>query len=235
MRCDECVLERESATAAPSIETFLEKLAVCTECPLRKAAPTEELVRVLIDRHREAARLVRKLSSKVRQQEVELEELAIEMEKYEARVGKLENLHRSSTRELLDQVDLAQRQEAALRAMSTPIIRVWQGVLALPVIGKLDSERAELMLGSLLLEIELQGSSHAIIDLTGVGEIDEATADHLLRITRAAEFLGAQVVLTGMRGKVAQRLVDLGADLAEVATMGDVEDALRRCISERRG
>lgn len=232
MRCDRCVLDPDGPPVA--VDTFLEQLATCTECPRLAEPPTEELVRVLVKRHRDAARLVRKLSSKVRQQDGEIVELSFEMQKYDARMGKLESLHRTSTRELQEQVEIARQQEAAMRAMSAPIIRVWHGVLALPVIGKLDRERAELMLASLLDEIQERGSSHAIIDLTGVGEIDEATADHLLRISRAAQLLGTQVILTGMQGRVAQAMVDLGVDLSEVTTMGDVEDALRRCMRKRR-
>jgi rsbT co-antagonist protein RsbR len=233
MRCDRCVLEREGGEGL-SIEAFLEKLGACTECPLLASAETPEPVRALAQRHKEAARLFRKLASKARQQHLELAELTAEMQMYEARVAKLESMHRASTRELQAQIELALGQEAAMRAMSTPLIPVWEGVLALPVIGQLDRARAELILASLLTEIRERGASHAILDLTGVSEIDAATADHLLRISAAAKLLGTQVILTGLQGPVAQALVALDVDLAAVTAVGNVEDAIRLCMSARR-
>lgn len=234
MRCDRCVLEGEGGEGL-SIEAFLEKLGACTECPLLKAEETPEAVRALGRRHQEAARLVRKLGSKVRQQQIEIRELTGDMQKYEARVAKLESLHRAGTRELQEQIELAMQQEAAMRAMSTPTIRVWEGVLALPVIGVLDRARAELILASLLSEIQERGSSHAILDLTGVSEIDAATADHLLRIAGAAQLLGTQIILTGMKGRVAEALIALDVDLSTVIAVGNVEDAIRHCMAARRG
>jgi anti-anti-sigma regulatory factor len=234
MRCDRCVLEPDGGEGLP-VDAFIERLGACTECPLLAGGGAPEPARRLGGRLQEAARLVRRLSSKVRQHQNEIRELIGEMEKYETRVGKLESLHLASTRELRAQIELAMQQEAAMRAMATPIVRVWEGVLALPVIGQLDRARAELILASLLAEIVEKGSSHAIVDLTGVGEIDEQTADHLLRISGAAQLLGARVILSGMQGRVAQALVALDVDLSSVTAVGNVEDAIRLCMAERRG
>ncbi|MCC6557739.1 MAG: STAS domain-containing protein [Polyangiaceae bacterium] len=233
MRCDRCALDPEGGEGL-SLTDFLEKVAACSDCPLLQPEGAPAIVRALGQRYRDAARHVRRLESRTRQQQNEIAEMHAEMQKYEARIANLEALHLASTRELRDQIELVTSQEAAMRAMSTPLIRVWEGVLALPVIGRLDRARAELILTILLAEIQEKGTSHAIIDLTGVGEIDEATADHLLRISSAAELLGARVILTGMQGRVAQALVALQADLSGVAAVGNVEDAIRMAMAARR-
>lgn len=234
MRCEVCVLE-EPGGAGLAVDAFLDRLVACTECPLLAEGKAPEPVRLLVRRHHEAARLVHRLESRVRKQQGEIQELYAETEKQDARVAKLESLQQASTRELQEQIALAQRQEAALRALSTPILRVWEDVLALPVIGALDRARAEAMMASLLDEIQARGARWAIVDLTGVGDVDAATADHLLRIFHAARLLGAELILTGMRGRVAQALVDLGVDLSAVRAVGSVEEALRACMRAARG
>lgn len=234
MRCDECALESPHSAGLP-VEAFLDKLAGCADCPLLKGGEATPLVALLAQKHREAAGLVRRLRSKVHQQQRELGEYAAALDRVDDRVAKLESMHEASTRELSQQLALVRQQQQAMQAMSTPIIRVWRGVLALPVIGQLDRDRAALMLTSLLDEIQARGATHAILDLTGVAEIDGDTADHLLRISRAAALLGAEVVLTGIRPAVAQALVGVQADLAATTTLGDVEEALRFCLGRRRG
>ncbi len=114
--------------------------------------------------------------------------------------------------------------------MSTPIIRVWDEVLALPVVGKLDSTRAQDMTEHLLDEVAKSNASHVILDLTGVETVDEATADHLVRIVRAIRLLGAKSIVTGIRPQVAQLFVALGAELAGTTTLSNLRDAIKVCM-----
>lgn len=231
MRCDECLLERQDSGGLP-LDTFLERLTACDGCPLIEGPGASPVVRLLVAKHREAARSLRKLGTKARKLEGELHELSAETDRYEGRIAKLESLHKASTQELEAQVELARRQEEALLSMSAPIIRVWKGVLALPIIGKVDNERAQVMTTTLLESIRDTGSRYAILDLTGVEEVDAATADHLLKVFGAVRLLGARVILTGMQARVAQAIVALDVDLSAMTTVRNVEEALRICMRE---
>jgi rsbT co-antagonist protein RsbR len=132
--------------------------------------------------------------------------------------------------ELREKLAFIHRQEEAIRAMSTPIIQIWDGVLTLPVVGSLDAARASSMMEQLLAEIVRTRSRFAILDLTGVDVVDTATADHLLKIMRAVELLGARCVVTGIRPGVAQTLVSLGVDLASISTLRNLQEGLKACM-----
>ncbi|MDI1481851.1 STAS domain-containing protein [Polyangium sp. y55x31] len=131
-------------------------------------------------------------------------------------------------RELREKLDLIARQEEAIRALSTPIIEVWDGVLTLPLFGVVDTRRAAEMMERLLDAITHKGARTAIIDLTGVDTIDAETADHIGRLVRAAELVGAKCVITGIRPAVAQTMVEIGIDLTKIATLSTLREALRR-------
>ncbi|WP_240807040.1 STAS domain-containing protein [Polyangium spumosum] len=133
-------------------------------------------------------------------------------------------------RELRDKLELIARQEEAIRALSTPIIEVWDGVLSLPLIGVVDSRRAAEMMERLLDAITYKGAEVAIIDLTGVDTIDAETADHIGRLVRAAELVGARCIITGIRPAVAQTMVEFGIDLTRIVTLSTLREALRRCM-----
>lgn len=132
--------------------------------------------------------------------------------------------------ELRDKLAFIHRQEEAIRAMSTPIIQIWDGVLTLPVVGQLDSSRASSMMEQLLAEIVRTRSRFAILDLTGVDMVDTSTADHFLKIMRAVELLGARCVVTGIRPGVAQTMVSLGVDLASISTLRNLQEGLKACM-----
>ena len=132
--------------------------------------------------------------------------------------------------ELREKLAFIHRQEEAIRAMSTPIIQIWDSVLTLPVVGSLDSARASSMMEQLLAEIVRTRSRFAILDLTGVDIVDTATADHLLKIMRAVELLGARCIVTGIRPGVAQTMVSLGVDLASISTLRNLQEGLKACM-----
>lgn len=120
--------------------------------------------------------------------------------------------------------------ERTVVALSTPILQVWRGILALPVIGAVDQPRAEAIMQSLMNALASTRARFAILDLTGVDGIDTATADHLLRIVRAIALLGAQGIVTGIQPAIARTLVDLGVDLSRIRTFRSMEDGLGFCM-----
>jgi rsbT co-antagonist protein RsbR len=131
------------------------------------------------------------------------------------------------------EADLVERQSATIRALATPIIQVWDGVLCLPVIGTVDSARTAEMMQRLLDSIVKEHARYAIVDLTGVELVDTSTADHLIQLFRAARVLGVEGVLCGIRPAVAQTIVGLGLDLGSVRTTRSLRDALKWCIRAR--
>jgi rsbT co-antagonist protein RsbR len=135
--------------------------------------------------------------------------------------------------DLREKLELIERQSATIRALATPIIKVWDEVLCLPVIGTVDSARTADMMQALMEAIVREQAQFAIIDLTGVEVVDTSTADHLIQLFRAARVLGVEGVLCGIRPAVAQTVVALGLDLGAVKTMRSLRDALRWCIRVR--
>ncbi|MCA9656884.1 MAG: STAS domain-containing protein [Myxococcales bacterium] len=134
-------------------------------------------------------------------------------------------------REAQERLAVIEAQRRDLDALSTPIMQIWDGVLTLPVLGALSSVRAQSMMDRLLAEIQRTQSRFAILDVTGVDMIDSHTADHLLRITRAVELLGARCVVTGIRAAVAQTIVELDSSFGGVVTLATLRDGLKYCMS----
>ena len=127
--------------------------------------------------------------------------------------------------------EVIKRQQAELLELSTPVVRLWEGILALPVIGTLDSERTQTVMENLLQSIVDTGAEIAIIDITGVPTVDTLVAQHLIKTVSAARLMGADCIISGIRPQIAQTIVHLGLDLDVVskATMADAFAlALRR-------
>ncbi|WP_437290849.1 PAS domain-containing protein [Sorangium sp. So ce406] len=134
---------------------------------------------------------------------------------------------------LAEKLHLIEAQAEAIRNLSTPIIEVWDGVLILPIVGFVDRERANQMTEALLDAVVTSGSSHVIVDLTGVDIIDTEVASHLMKMLDAVRMLGAQGVLSGIRPEVARTIVALGVDLSRLPTRNGLRDALLDCIRAR--
>ena len=117
------------------------------------------------------------------------------------------------------------RQQQEMLELSTPVVRLWDGVLALPLIGTLDSERTQIVMENLLQKIIETGSGIAIIDITGVPIVDTLVAQHLLKTVAAARLMGADCIISGIRPQIAQTIVHLGVDLANVITKATLADA----------
>jgi rsbT co-antagonist protein RsbR len=116
------------------------------------------------------------------------------------------------------------RQQRDITELSTPVVKLWQGILALPVIGTLDSERTQVVMENLLQHIVDEGAEIAIIDITGVPTVDTLTAQHLLKTVSAARLMGADCIISGIRPQIAQTIVHLGVDL-NVVSKASLADA----------
>ena len=118
------------------------------------------------------------------------------------------------------------RQQRDLLELSTPVVALWEGILALPLIGTLDSERTQVVMESLLERIVETGASIAIIDITGVPTVDTLVAQHLLKTIGAARLMGAECIISGIRPQIAQTIVHLGVDLGDGVTKATLASAL---------
>ncbi len=124
------------------------------------------------------------------------------------------------------QVSLIEAQRQAVLELSTPVIKVWDGILALPLIGTIDSDRARQIMEELLKAIGSEQAAIVLIDITGVPVVDTNVADHLMKTVRAAELLGAECLLVGVGADLAQTLVGLGVELRHVSTSADMRSGL---------
>ncbi|MGN6566464.1 MAG: STAS domain-containing protein [Flavipsychrobacter sp.] len=123
------------------------------------------------------------------------------------------------------------RQTDEIAEISTPVIRVWDGILALPIIGTLDSARTQVVMESLLEEIVETGSSIAILDISGVPAVDSLVAQHLIKTVSATRLMGAECIISGIRPEIAQTVVHLGIDLSSVITKSSLASALKFAFS----
>jgi len=121
--------------------------------------------------------------------------------------------------------DVIHRQQQDMLELSTPVVKLWDGVLALPMIGTLDSSRTQVVMESLLQRIVETGAEVAILDITGVPTVDTLTAQHLIKTVTAARLMGADCIISGIRPQIAQTIVHLGVDLGDVITKATLADA----------
>ena len=123
-------------------------------------------------------------------------------------------------------------QQQELLELSTPVVKLWDGVLAVPMIGTLDSSRTQLVMEALLQRIVDTGSELAIIDITGVPTVDTLVAQHLLKTVTAIRLMGADCIISGVRPQIAQTIVHLGIDLAGITTKASLADALALALKK---
>lgn len=127
--------------------------------------------------------------------------------------------------------DVILRQTDEISEISTPVIRVWDGILALPIIGTLDSSRTQIVMENLLQEIVETGSSIAILDISGVPAVDSLVAQHLIKTVSATRLMGAECIISGIRPEIAQTIVHLGIDLSDIITKSTLASALKQSFS----
>jgi rsbT co-antagonist protein RsbR len=138
-----------------------------------------------------------------------------------------------SNRELESKLETIERQQAAIRELSTPIIEVWAGVLCLPVVGIVDSQRSAEMTETLLEMIVAKQARTAIVDITGIDAMDTKTADHFIKMAKAVRLLGADCILSGINPGIAQTLTHIGVDLTGIRTLRNLRDALQTFLREQ--
>jgi rsbT co-antagonist protein RsbR len=135
--------------------------------------------------------------------------------------------HEQANRELEMKLQMIEMQQAAIRDLSTPIIEVWAGVLCLPVVGLVDSQRSAEMTETLLEMIVAKQARTAIVDITGIDVMDTKTADHFIKMAKAVRLLGSECILSGINPSIAQTLTQIGVDLNGIRTMRNLRDALQ--------
>lgn len=127
--------------------------------------------------------------------------------------------------------DVIARQTDEITEISTPVIRVWDGVVALPIIGTLDSARTQVVMENLLQQIVETGSTIAILDISGVPAVDSLVAQHLIKTVSATRLLGAECIISGIRPEIAQIVVHLGIDLSNIITKSTLASALQTAFN----
>jgi rsbT co-antagonist protein RsbR len=130
-----------------------------------------------------------------------------------------------------DEIILRQQQD--MLELSTPVVKLWEGILALPMIGTLDSARTQVVMETLLQQITATSSQVVIIDITGVSTVDTLVAQHLLKTVAAARLMGTDCIISGIRPQIAQTIVHLGVDLSDVITKSTMADALALALKRR--
>ncbi|MEU0408416.1 STAS domain-containing protein [Streptomyces griseorubiginosus] len=129
--------------------------------------------------------------------------------------------------------ELIARQRLQLLEVATPVIKLWEGVVAVPLIGTLDSARSQVVMESLLEAIVDQRARYAILDITGVPTVDSLVAQHLMKTVAAARLMGAECIVSGIRPAIAQTIVHLGIDLGSIITRAGLADALAYALTEQ--
>src|SRR5690348_7539633 len=122
-------------------------------------------------------------------------------------------------------------QAAAMLELSTPVIRLWDGIIAVPLVGTLDSARTQVVMEKLLETLVTTGADHAVLDITGVPTVDTEVAQHLLKTVSAARLLGAECIISGIRPQVAHTIVSLGIEFGDIATKATLADALAHALT----
>lgn len=203
----------------------------CETAAADLTAALEKLQREIEERKLIEARLEREIDER-RRTEANLQREIAERAETEQRLRREVTERAEVEQELRGMLNIIRQQEEAIRAMTTPILRLWDGVLTMPVIGRLDSIRATQMMESLLHEITRTRSRFTILDLTGAEDLDDSAANHLLNLMRAAGLLGTRCLVSGISPKMAQTIISLGLSLTELATFSTLEEALHHAIQE---
>ncbi len=122
------------------------------------------------------------------------------------------------------------QQAESMLELSTPVVRLWDGVIAVPLVGTLDSARTQLVMEKMLDALVASGADHAVIDITGVPTVDTEVAQHLLKTVMAARLLGAEATICGIRPQIAHTIVSLGIEFGDIATKATLADALAHAL-----
>jgi rsbT co-antagonist protein RsbR len=136
--------------------------------------------------------------------------------------------------ELEEKLATIEQQRTAIRELSTPVMEVWDGILCLPIVGIMDSTRSADMTDALLRAVVATRARCTIIDITGIEVMDTQTADHFIRMAKAVRLLGAECVLTGINPQIAQTVIHMGVDMADLVSHRSLRDALTHFINRKQ-
>lgn len=139
-------------------------------------------------------------------------------------------LTQEQARRLEDALDTIKSQQRSISELSTPALQLWNDVLAMPIIGVVDTKRSMEIMERLLSEVANRQTRFVILDITGVEVVDTRTADHFIKVAHATRLLGAHCIVSGIRPAVAQTLVEIGVDMGGIHTVATMKDALRECL-----
>jgi sigma-B regulation protein RsbU (phosphoserine phosphatase) len=179
-------------------------------------------------------RMAEQISSHTENLERLVEDRTKEIEEANLELAKRETIAKQQALdELGRKLEVIEQQRTEIRELSTPVLQVWDDVLALPIIGAVDIERGNEIMERLLVEVAARRARFVILDVTGVALLDTNTASCLRRMVNATELLGASCLLTGIRPAVAQALVSAGADMSALTTLPSLREGLRECIRRR--
>lgn len=173
------------------------------------------------------------ISERVPIRYAETEPMAALAETVNAVIERLSRVRRETeayVREIDDQLATIEKQRAAIKELSTPMIEVWAGVLCVPVVGVIDSSRAAEMTSALLSTVVEKKVRFTIIDITGIEAMDTRATDHFLRMARSVRLLGAECVLSGINPNVARSIIHMGVELSGIETYRSLRDALQRYV-----
>lgn len=199
----------ENALAAAAAGIFHEKVQVDLGAGVDELCAVEHGINLMLD---DIARLRAQDAERTRQ----LEEML--------------GLTQAQARKLEEALDTIRNQQQSIAELSTPILQLWEDVLAMPIIGVVDTRRSLDIMEKLLTEVSIRQSRFVILDITGVEVVDTKTADHFIKVTQAARLLGANCIVSGIRPAVAQTLVEIGVDMSAIETVSTMKDALRECL-----
>jgi rsbT co-antagonist protein RsbR len=219
--------EKRAAELEEANATLMRELAECRRAAERLAENTHTLEARLTERTAEFGEIHAKLMHEV-EERTEMEEAFRKMNEL------LEATIEERTADLRDKLLLIEQQQETLLLLSTPVIRIWDGVLVLPLIGMIDALRAAQIMESSLAAIAQHRARIFIIDITGTPFVNAEVAEYLIRTARAAGLLGVHCMLVGISPKVAEALVQSGADLGRVATFGALQNGLEEAFRRMR-
>ncbi|NVB43227.1 STAS domain-containing protein [Pseudenhygromyxa sp. WMMC2535] len=231
--CEDCPLRADQADQAPSARAVVAALRRCPSCPhLREPSPAaaQRLAACVLELDRERSQACGELA----RVQSERRELVLEAEAFERRLRELERLHRASSRELETQLELVRHQRDEIRRLSTPLIEVGEGALALPVIGTLDHERSAAMTQALLARVHEHKIRRVIVDVTGLGGVDPQTIQHMLHMLGSLRLLGVRVLVCGFSPALAQLLVARDIPFEGIELVRNMKEALSRIAARKR-
>lgn len=232
MPCESCPL---AADSAEPIEQVFAKVAQCNGCAIESNGFAGRTVSLL----RQAGKESRKLRSEINRLKQELRDFQDGTNTDRSRIDKLEQLHATAMHEieialaaretaLSDRDALVQQQLDDIRALSSPILEINEGLLAVPIIGKLSEARTHDVMHALLTAVISRTCESVVLDLTGLDRLDEQTADRIASLCKAIVLVGARVSISGLQPNVVKTLVTANIDFSSVTMIRNLKDAVRQ-------